>query len=253
MSWPLNLKFGAIEDLANAAAHNVQDALNRAAGIDDDSNASGSDEGGGSGDAAARTKVGNNGAAAAAADAATAPDADSWGEDDDGDVMDDDGELGAAPPPQAAARSGGGGAAAFDDAAETLRVQASLVPALKAELQRTLAELRAETARADAAAAAAARLADAFRAECVSRLGAGRVAGQRDLCFLPPGRDAKIPTRYVGSWVVPCVGCATAMVGQWMAAVTGTLPDAVVVGGGGGGGGGAACPAPSNPPTYVNY
>ena len=90
-----------------------------------------------------------------------------------------------------------------------------------------------------------AALADAFRAECVARLGAGRVAEQRDLRFLPRGRDAKIPTRYVGSWVVPCVGCATAMVGQWMAAVTGTLPD---VDGGGGG-----APVPRNPPTYVNY
>eukprot|EP01059_Diplonema_ambulator_P001841 TRINITY_DN11541_c0_g1_i1.p1 TRINITY_DN11541_c0_g1~~TRINITY_DN11541_c0_g1_i1.p1 ORF type:complete len:759 (+),score=199.37 TRINITY_DN11541_c0_g1_i1:29-2278(+) len=40
-----------------------------------------------------------------------------------------------------------------------------------------------------------------------------------DLKFLPVSKG--IPTRYIGSWVVPCMGCAVAMVGQWAASITG--------------------------------
>ncbi|CAK0833948.1 unnamed protein product, partial [Prorocentrum cordatum] len=35
-----------------------------------------------------------------------------------------------------------------------------------------------------------------------------------------------VDTRYVGSWVCPCLGCAVAMVSQWMALLTAELPEA---------------------------
>eukprot|EP01060_Flectonema_neradi_P024817 TRINITY_DN3368_c9_g1_i1.p1 TRINITY_DN3368_c9_g1~~TRINITY_DN3368_c9_g1_i1.p1 ORF type:complete len:823 (+),score=193.20 TRINITY_DN3368_c9_g1_i1:53-2470(+) len=48
---------------------------------------------------------------------------------------------------------------------------------------------------------------------------------QDNLDFLSSieGIKANTPTRYIGSWVVPCLGCATAMVGQMTSYLTSTV------------------------------
>ena len=81
--------------------------------------------------------------------------------------------------------------------------------------------------------------AERYREACLHRIEATQVGALNDLRFLP--RTKNVATRFIGSWVVPCMGCAVAMVGQWTDSVTGLLDDDIS--------GGVKS---RNPPTYVN-
>ncbi|CAJ1455438.1 unnamed protein product [Effrenium voratum] len=53
----------------------------------------------------------------------------------------------------------------------------------------------------------------ALKEETVRRLLPGRVSSLADLQFIPRSQHAE--TRYIGSWVCPCLSCAVTMVSQW--------------------------------------
>eukprot|EP01063_Lacrimia_lanifica_P011210 TRINITY_DN18017_c0_g1_i1.p1 TRINITY_DN18017_c0_g1~~TRINITY_DN18017_c0_g1_i1.p1 ORF type:complete len:890 (+),score=247.41 TRINITY_DN18017_c0_g1_i1:50-2719(+) len=75
---------------------------------------------------------------------------------------------------------------------------------------------------ADAAVGDARGFVAGYREAALAALAPGQVGACEDLRFLPPPRG-KVPTRFVGSWVVPCMGCAVQMVGQWTNALTGPV------------------------------
>lgn len=58
---------------------------------------------------------------------------------------------------------------------------------------------------------------------CLSMVLPGRVSQLSDLGFLP--RPEHPPTRFIGSWVVPCMACSISMVGQWVNTLTGPASD----------------------------
>ncbi|KAJ9444502.1 Adenylyltransferase and sulfurtransferase MOCS3-1 [Diplonema papillatum] len=74
---------------------------------------------------------------------------------------------------------------------------------------------------------------DGYRAAAVVLLSPGNIVRIGDLKFLP--KPHPIPTRFVGSWVVPCMGCAVSMLGQWVNYLTGPAT------------------MKRDPPTFVQY
>lgn len=63
----------------------------------------------------------------------------------------------------------------------------------------------------------------AFQREATDRLLPGRISQLPDIAFVP--RPAHADTRYIGSWICPCLGCAVMMVSQWAATLTAPLQD----------------------------
>ena len=51
----------------------------------------------------------------------------------------------------------------------------------------------------------------------------GRISALEDLTFIPRPKHAE--TRYVGSWVCPCLSCAVTMVSQWSALLTAPVEE----------------------------
>eukprot|EP00434_Breviolum_minutum_P001823 symbB.v1.2.001615.t1/scaffold80.1/size342472/2 len=58
----------------------------------------------------------------------------------------------------------------------------------------------------------------AFQKETVEKLLPGKVSTLKSLGFIPQPKHAE--TRFVGSWVCPCLTCAVTMVSQWAALLT---------------------------------
>eukprot|EP00930_Biecheleria_cincta_P096701 TRINITY_DN88510_c0_g1_i1.p1 TRINITY_DN88510_c0_g1~~TRINITY_DN88510_c0_g1_i1.p1 ORF type:complete len:962 (+),score=135.46 TRINITY_DN88510_c0_g1_i1:366-3251(+) len=62
-----------------------------------------------------------------------------------------------------------------------------------------------------------------YEKQAVSKILPGTISGLRDLGFIPRPKHAE--TRYIGSWVCPCLGCAVTMVSQWTALLTAPIED----------------------------
>eukprot|EP01064_Diplonema_japonicum_P011345 TRINITY_DN18651_c0_g1_i1.p1 TRINITY_DN18651_c0_g1~~TRINITY_DN18651_c0_g1_i1.p1 ORF type:complete len:864 (+),score=141.21 TRINITY_DN18651_c0_g1_i1:58-2592(+) len=68
-----------------------------------------------------------------------------------------------------------------------------------------------------------------YKQAALTLLSPANITSCIDLGFLPV--PSKIPTRFIGSWSVPCMGSAVSMVGQWMESITGQgnrIPDTMV-------------------------
>lgn len=62
-----------------------------------------------------------------------------------------------------------------------------------------------------------------FCAEATERLLPGSISSLPHLTFIP--RPAHVDTRFIGSWVCPCLACAVMMVSQWCAWLTSDPPE----------------------------
>ncbi|CAE8611416.1 unnamed protein product [Polarella glacialis] len=62
-----------------------------------------------------------------------------------------------------------------------------------------------------------------FQAEVTQRLLPGPISKLQEIAFIPRPRHAD--TRYIGSWVCPCLGCAVMMVSQWAAWLTAPVQE----------------------------
>jgi len=62
-----------------------------------------------------------------------------------------------------------------------------------------------------------------YQQEATQRLLPGRISGLPDIAFVP--RPAHADTRYIGSWICPCLGCAVMMVSNWAAWLTAPLME----------------------------
>lgn len=69
------------------------------------------------------------------------------------------------------------------------------------------------------------RFLKSLREEVTTRLMPGHISKLSDVAFIP--RPAHADTRFIGSWICPCMGCAVLMVSQWTAYLTMNLPEAV--------------------------
>ncbi|CAE7839966.1 MOCS3-1 [Symbiodinium sp. CCMP2592] len=119
------------------------------------------------------------------------------------------------------------GAAALEEFLATDRqFRCTRGPQLSGLIRQALAKMEHNSLRYGSLAEDFLTFLRAFQEETVSLLQPGRVSSLQEVTFVPRPKHAE--TRYVGSWVCPCLSCAVTMVSQWAALLTAPVEEFLV-------------------------
>ncbi|CAE7577717.1 MOCS3-1 [Symbiodinium necroappetens] len=99
-------------------------------------------------------------------------------------------------------------------------------PQLSSLVRQALAKMEQNSLRYGSLAEDFLSFLRAFQEETVFLLQPGRVSSLQEVTFVPRPKHAE--TRYVGSWVCPCLSCAVTMVSQWAALLTAPVEEFLV-------------------------